>query len=710
MLEHPSEFARVHSMWTLLRLGRLTDDLVDRARQDSSELVRIHAWRVLSELSPRRLDLDALTSPRTSPMVRRAAAGAVAQHPGCDVARLLALLEQAPAPDAWQRHAWRLAIRNQLRAASSWEALQVSTLSPSQETELASIAVAVPGRPAAEFLLDHVRRRDTLPQLIESQLSRLCADLDAGRLPEAIEIVRGKSRHDVELQLKLLPLIQQRLQQRSRGTQPPALRTWALELAVRLLSLGDTFDGGWRRSVPANPWGLEKRNCDDGATNVTFLSSLPGGERATGSLRSFAFVVPPRLSFYLCGHLGLPDQPARDQSHVQLRLADRDEVIARALPPRSDTARQVDWDLSQHAGKWGYLEIVDGLELASYAWLAVARFEPAVAAVPELNPARRAHYQAEACSLVAALELAELQPLAARMLNDTSSDWAVRSAAARALLAFSPRPIPAALAPLVAEPSIDDALRAAVCDAIARPADAAATRLLSDVMKAAPARVQRQLADSLAATPEGAESLLLLVEQGHAAPQLLQDPALKQKLVALRVTEVPDRIARLTASLPSPDRRLLRLLEDRRRGFRPGSVDAGRGKELFQKHCAACHQVGGQGALIAPQLDGVGGRGVERIIEDVLDPNRNVDAAFHVSVFALTNGQVVTGLLRREEGASFVLANQEGKEFAVLKGDIGEQTRSGISLMPGNYAELLRPDEFSDLIGYLLTLRPGPGR
>jgi hypothetical protein len=61
--------------------------------------------------------------------------------------------------------------------------------------------------------------------------------------------------------------------------------------------------------------------------------------------------------------------------------------------------------------------------------------------------------------------------------------------------------------------------------------------------------------------------------------------------------------------------------------------------------------------------------------------------------------------LRREEGANLVLANQEGKEFTVLKSDVEEQTKSSNSLMPANVAELMKPDEFRDLIAYLLSLR-----
>jgi putative heme-binding domain-containing protein len=58
--------------------------------------------------------------------------------------------------------------------------------------------------------------------------------------------------------------------------------------------------------------------------------------------------------------------------------------------------------------------------------------------------------------------------------------------------------------------------------------------------------------------------------------------------------------------------------------------------------------LGGKGAKAGPQLDGIGGRGLDRLMEDILDPNRNVDQSFRATNLALHNGQTVSGLLLRE--------------------------------------------------------------
>ena len=46
----------------------------------------------------------------------------------------------------------------------------------------------------------------------------------------------------------------------------------------------------------------------------------------------------------------------------------------------------------------------------------------------------------------------------------------------------------------------------------------------------------------------------------------------------------------------------------------------------------------------------------------MLDPNRNVDQAFRSTTLVLKNGQIVSGLVLREEGEVIVLADAQGKE------------------------------------------------
>ena len=94
---------------------------------------------------------------------------------------------------------------------------------------------------------------------------------------------------------------------------------------------------------------------------------------------------------------------------------------------------------------------------------------------------------------------------------------------------------------------------------------------------------------------------------------------------------------------------------------------------------------------------------MERLIEDVLDPNRNVDPAFHTTNVTLKDDTAITGLLRREEGEVLVFADSTGKEITVPKKEIAERRESELSLMPSNFGDVMSAEEFYDLMAFLLA-------
>jgi putative heme-binding domain-containing protein len=233
---------------------------------------------------------------------------------------------------------------------------------------------------------------------------------------------------------------------------------------------------------------------------------------------------------------------------------------------------------------------------------------------------------------------------------------------------------------------------------------------LLKALPAVPARLQTAIAVGLAGSTAGAEKLLDAVQTGKASARLLQDPAVAPRLKAARVPKLDERLAELTAGLPPAGKNVQDLLTRRRDGYLKAKKDATAGAQVFVKHCANCHQVGGQGAKIGPQLDGVGVRGLDRLLEDVLDPNRNVDQAFRLTTLNLKNGQVVSGLLVKEEGAVLVLADAQGKEVRVAKDAVEERGTSQVSPMPGNFAEQIAEADLDNLLAYLLSLQSKPDK
>lgn len=707
-LKDASPAQKVQLLWALDRVGKLNFDQLSEASRAQDIDERVHVMRILAEKPKWTEEERALVHKGlvdANPHLQRAAAEATARHPQlANVAPLLTLVEQTPATDDHLRHTARIALRNQLREGAAWAAVQKTTLPENSVQTLVGIATGIPSPEAAEFLVDHL---DKLPKDKENQqraLRHIARYAPAQKADALAEFVQQHSKNDIDLQLAILDSVQQGFAQ--RGLEPSApITRWALNLAGAVLDENPVWSyeplDSARRGK--NPWFLQRRPSSDGDKSSMFLCSLPpGGESLTGILRSEPFDLPAQLTFYIAGHDGYPNKPAGGKNILRLRDEKTHEVIAEAKPPRNDTAQKVQWNLNSGNGRRGYIEIVDGDTGDAYAWLAVGRFEPDVAPLPHIDPSQFAAREKSAAELVSKFKGIGLQPRLETALLRSSTEADVRPALASALLSLKPDERLAAIVPALSESSLAPSLRARLCKAIVDRKDAEA--LLADVFREAPTRVQIKVAQALAGSSAGADTLLKFVENRQASAQLLLDRATVDKLNALKKPAIADQIKKLTTGL-SQNEAAEKLIEQRRAEYKPGPDDARKGEAVFVQNCSVCHKIGNIGNVVGPQLDGIGNRGLERLLEDVLDPNRNVDNAFRTHVIVLKDGDVVSGLPRREEGELLILADSLGKEVSVKKSDIESRRESQTSLMPENFGDLIPPADFQKLMAFLLSKR-----
>lgn len=312
-----------------------------------------------------------------------------------------------------------------------------------------------------------------------------------------------------------------------------------------------------------------------------------------------------------------------------------------------------------------------------------------------------------AIDLATTIKLKEVRPEVEAIARDSSARTPLRNAAMGGLPAIDPDTALDPLAVVLDDASSPIELREHAANLIGQIARDKARDRLAASLPTVPARVQTAIALALAGTRGGADRLLLAVSLGKASPRLLQERAVDLRMRRARIKDYDKKLAELTKDLQPIEKTIQELLDRRRKGFDAAKTDAKVGAEMFTKHCASCHQMAGEGAKIGPQLDGIGVRGAERLLEDILDPNRNVDQTFRASTFALNDGRVVTGLVQREEGDVLVIADNQGKEVRVPKETIEERTVTPLSLMPANLAEQVPDGEFYDLLAYLLSRREG---
>lgn len=304
-----------------------------------------------------------------------------------------------------------------------------------------------------------------------------------------------------------------------------------------------------------------------------------------------------------------------------------------------------------------------------------------------------------------ALKLPSAKPRLTELAHLKGSDENRRFTAFAALCAIDAKSQIPPLGQVLADASEPITLREKIANTLAGTNLPEARAELVKNLPTAPARLQTTLAAALAGSKDGAESLLQAISEGKASARLLQEQLVETRLRATRLPMLNERLAALTKGLPPADAKLLELVQKRRSGFVAAKPDATLGAKVFDKHCAACHQLANKGAKVGPQLDGIGIRGLDRLLEDLIDPNRNVDQAFRSSILSMTDGQIVQGLILREEGEVVILADAQGKEVRYSKSDIADKKASSLSPMPANLIEQVAEKDFYDLMAFLLGQR-----
>ena len=222
--------------------------------------------------------------------------------------------------------------------------------------------------------------------------------------------------------------------------------------------------------------------------------------------------------------------------------------------------------------------------------------------------------------------------------------------------------------------------------------------LLLEQLALAPASRQTSLAQILSSSEAGIERLLDAIESGQASAVLLRDSLIRQQ-----IGDEHPRLTALLARLPDPSSEIPQLIAARHQGYENADPSVENGRGVFNLQCAVCHSINREGGKLGPNLDGIHVRGVERILEDILDPNRNVDPAFMLTTVRTQNGTNVSGIGARSEDGHIVLTDPAGKIHSIPEDGVVEQIPSHFSMMPATYGALIPENDLYDLVEFLLA-------
>lgn len=715
------DYQRAQELWVIERdskaSGPLSELVIKAEMHNESSVVRITLMRILAERSSwSQSPADVVKSGLSDrdPFVRRAAVEAMGRHPYWDQVDLLAAtILNAPRDDVQLIHAAKIALRNHLTSSYILGRIAQIKLSPRELTVVAEIARAVPTEAAAWFTFDYLRQHDVPADIAEASLTHVARHVSPQRLDDVAAYVQKQYPQDTYRQAVLFQSIFAGLTQRGEKLSGDTrLGQWGAALAKTLLDPQRVTAPPWENlplpgasATSASPWGVKHRGATDGDNDAWYFDSISNGETLTGVLRSAPFVLPEKFTFWMCGHNGHPGTNPPPVNHARLVLVETGEVIRKEVPPRNDVAREYTWDTKPWAGQKAVFEAVDADTGTAYAWLAVGRFSPQVVAAPLPGATFQDATAALAVQIAEQLELTDVAPVVIDRLNHRHTELPVRIAAASAGLKLARGDAMNALMTIVQNTEEPAALRIVAAQRLGAINNQMTRMALATALGTAPGALQQPFALAMAGSPQGGEMLFTMIASGRASSRLLQDQPVLERLRRVEIPDRDKRITELTQGLPAADERLKQLVTRVSSGFTVTDDAPVAGQAVFKKTCAACHRVQNEGGKVGPQLDGVGIRGVDRLLEDILDPNRNVDGAFRSTVIVTKDGVTVQGLKLREEGGAVILGDNQGKEVRVAMTDIDEQRQTNLSPMPSNFAEQLKEDDLRVLLAYLLRQR-----
>ncbi|MER3416349.1 MAG: hypothetical protein C4297_09090 [Gemmataceae bacterium] len=215
-----------------------------------------------------------------------------------------------------------------------------------------------------------------------------------------------------------------------------------------------------------------------------------------------------------------------------------------------------------------------------------------------------------------------------------------------------------------------------------------------------PAQVRQELVLTLRSRKPWARALLHAVGQGQVARTELSD----NTILVIRGwndAELDALVEKVWGRYRATPRELEHLVAKMRAFVSEAPGDPVRGRKVFEKQCQQCHRFDGQGHSVGPDLDGAE-RSLDYLVINILDPNRVIGQPYYQRFVTLQSGRVVVGIVAAEDARSLTLKREGGQIEVIAKDDIEQMQIVEKSLMPEGLANQMTPEEFRDLVWYLV--------
>jgi putative heme-binding domain-containing protein len=233
-----------------------------------------------------------------------------------------------------------------------------------------------------------------------------------------------------------------------------------------------------------------------------------------------------------------------------------------------------------------------------------------------------------------------------------------------------------------------------------RDGDEIGHALLKTVSTLAP-QSRPQVVDVLISRPKWADLLLTAVEQnafdkGEVGIQHIRS------LAASRQSALRDRAAKIWGQVrPHDAAERTAVVQRMRAHLNEGKSNPYAGKAVFERVCAQCHKLRGQGHDLGPELTRNGTDSLDNLLTSIFDPNLLIGDDYEAKLIITVDGRSLQGLVVESTDERIVLKVPGGQLVNILRAEIDELTDSKQSLMPEGLEQQLSPKDLRDLIAYI---------
>ena len=138
--------------------------------------------------------------------------------------------------------------------------------------------------------------------------------------------------------------------------------------------------------------------------------------------------------------------------------------------------------------------------------------------------------------------------------------------------------------------------------------------------------------------------------------------------------------------------------------------DPEKGRELFFDpegiaYCGKCHSINGEGGKVGPNLSYIGSmRTLPFLIESIIEPKAVITAGYSSILILMNDGKFLTGVKTNEDSSSIDIISKDGEAMHILKELVKKYKTQKISIMPGNFKDILSSDDIKNILAFLKSL------